>query len=217
MAQKKLDILIGIFSISIFIISGILYIKQNAWYEFFWLSNHWALVNGLAFLAGSRFLFSYMTVLGIVPELFWVVDFLFMLSGHQFLGVTNYWFDSNYPMSLKMIAIQHLFNPLFSIYGIARFGFQKNAWKGAIVHGTALFAMSLLFFGKEFNVNCAWTSCIPYFQLTDAMWRFGLVMGMVLHIFLATYLLNLISKRIKTKERHKNKAGKKDGISRKSA
>lgn len=192
---KEPDFLIGIFFMTVFIASGISYMQQKLWYEFFWLSNHWALINGIAFLARSRFMFSYIVALGIVPEIFWVVDFAFMATGQPFLGITNYWFDANYPFSLKVTALQHFLNPFASIYGVARFGFHKKAWIGATVHGMSILLISLVFFGKDQNVNCVWKNCIPVLPIRNFIWQILLVSGMILHIFLVTRFAKFIMKK----------------------
>lgn len=186
------DKVLGIFFLVIFIASTIFYIKQKWWYEFFWLSNHWALINGIAFLMRSRFMFSYIVALGIIPELFWVIDFLMMVQGHHFLGITNYWFDKSYPFSLKLIALQHFLNPFASIYGIARFGFHKKAWIGALIHGIALLLISWIFFGAAENVNCVWRNCFASIFIPDFIWRLIFFGGIILHIWLVTYLIRFI-------------------------
>ena len=191
---KNLDIFLGVFFIAVFIVSGFVYIQQGWWYEFFWLSNHWALINGIAFLARSRFLFSYIVSLVIIPELFWIVDFVFMLNGHHLFGITNYWFDQNYPYVLKIIALQHLFNPFASIYGIARFGFHRKAWIGAFTHGIIIGLASLYFFDKTLNVNCVWKNCMTSIPMPDFVWRVFLVSAMILHVLSINYLMVLVSK-----------------------
>lgn len=191
------ELLIGIFFITIFTISSIFYIKQKLWYEFFWLSNHWALINGVAFLTRNRFVFSYIVALGIIPEILWVIDFALMSNGIPFLGITNYWFDSAYPLTLKIIALQHLLNPFASIYGIMRFGFHKKAWIGSILHGFSIFIVSLVFFGTKDNVNCVWKNCLPSIPMKDTTWQILLVSAIMLHIFLVTYAAKLFMRRAK--------------------
>lgn len=189
---KSLDALFGVFSLIIFIAASVVYINKHLWYEFFWLSNHWALINGIGFLTRSKFLFSYVVVLGIIPEIFWVMDFLLMIQGHTFLGITSYWFDKSYPFSLKLIALQHLINPFVSIYGIARFGFHKKAWIGALIHGTFLLLISLMFFSKAENVNCVWRNCFASIPMPDFIWKIILLVGIMVHIWLVTYLIKFI-------------------------
>jgi len=197
---KNPDFLLGFFFLAIFFVSSISYIKKGLWYEFLWLSNHWALINGIAFLARSKFMFSYISVLGIIPELFWAVDFGLMSFGQPFLGITDYWFDISYPGSLKIIALQHLINPFASIYGIMRFGFHRKAWIGATAHGLGIFLLSLIFFGRNDNVNCAWKSCIPSVSVPDFMWQSLFVAAMIIHIIAASYAIGYFTRKRKANQ-----------------
>lgn len=190
---KKSDIALGILFTAVYLASSLVYFNQKLWYEFFWLSNHWALMNAIGFLARSRFVLSYIVVLGIVPELIWVADFLSMLAGQPFMGITNYWFEADYPVYLKITALQHLLNPFASIYGVVRFGFHKKAWLGAAVHGAALFIASL-FLEKGQNVNCAWKSCFPLVQMPSFVWQALLISAISLHIFLLNSVLSSCAK-----------------------
>lgn len=194
---KNADILLGILFIAVFVVSGFFFIQQKLWYEFFWLSNHWALINGIGFLTRKKFVFSYIVVLGIVPELLWVLDFFFMSFNQPFLGITNYWFNQDYSPYLKVISLQHLLNPFASLYAIARFGFHKKAWVGALVHGIAVWLISLMLLDKKYNVNCVWTNCISFIQMSNLAWQIILLLAMALHIWLITHLVHFFTKTSK--------------------
>ncbi len=169
---RVLDIILGCVFFGLGIAGIIIHFQQGVEQDLFWLSNHWALINGIAFLSGSSFIFSSVTVLGIIPELFWVVDFLFLLfTGHQLFGITNYWFAPEYSIVLKILNLQHIINPLAALYGVKRFGFHHKAWIGGIGYGIFIWLIGLLIIGRVYNVNCAWKNCILFLPIPDLVWQ----------------------------------------------
>lgn len=186
---KIFDLVLGIFFLLVGIIGIFIHFQQKVGVQLLWLSNHWALINGVAFLMRSSFIFSYVVVLGVVPELFWIVDFLFMLAGQPLFGITNYWFAPDYPMSMAMLSLQHILNPFAALYGLLRFGFHKKAWLGSVIHGLAIWLIGLVLVNPSYNINCAWSNCLGALPIPDQVWQISWPLIMIAHIALVYFLM----------------------------
>ncbi len=87
-----------------------------------------------------------MAAVGIlVPQFFWVVDFLFELSGHHLTHMTSYMFNTERPLFLRGLSFFHGWLPFVLIYLVARLGYDKRGLIGWTVLAWSLCLISYFF------------------------------------------------------------------------
>jgi len=89
-------------------------------------------------------LFASMATVGIaLPQIvLWCGDFVAHLVGLKFTGMTDYMFDSHYPLFLRSLSLFHGWLPFLLLYIVARLGYDRRAlfaWTG-LAWATMLFS-----------------------------------------------------------------------------
>lgn len=92
-------------------------------------------------------------------DIFWIIDFFYMLvTGHSFLGITNYFFDNNLLLK-KILTLQHIFTIPISILALSLIKVKKSNKILFISLIEICFIYILSFFlPPEYGVNCLPTS-----------------------------------------------------------
>jgi len=101
---------------------------------------HYPLVNNLnlciihlnliliSFLT-DKHVFISMSALGIsIVQLAWLLDFILEIMGIKFLGATNYMFNSNTPLYLRVFSLFHAWFPFFLFYLVKIVGYDQRAF-----------------------------------------------------------------------------------------
>jgi hypothetical protein len=81
----------------------------------------------------------------LLPQLFWLVDFLFHLLGFSLTGLTGYMFRPSIPVLARGLSLFHGWLPLVLIWLLGRLGYDKRAFKAWGILATALVVVSYLF------------------------------------------------------------------------
>jgi len=177
--------LIGIFFVFLGVIALINTFSLGNYYGVLWFCYFALILIGIAILSNSpKFLLAQVNILTI-PLIVWTIDFIYVLStGNSFLGITDYFFSSEYLLS-KLITLQHLFTiplSLFAIWLMKRD--KKSSWKSWQI-----------FTSYESNINCVYHFCgnieIPFYY--PVAW-FVLFFAMVLA---TDFLVRVIIKKRK--------------------
>jgi hypothetical protein len=75
-----------------------------------------------------------MCCVGIVlPQLFWVADFLGHAAGYSLTGMTDYMFDATHSLFLRLLSLFHGWLPFLLIYLVCKIGYDRRAlgsWTG---------------------------------------------------------------------------------------
>ncbi len=58
----------------------------------------------------------------LVPQAFWVFDFLINLAGYSLTGMTDYMFDSTHSLFLRLLSLFHGWLPFLLVYLVWRLG-----------------------------------------------------------------------------------------------
>jgi len=86
------------------------------------------LVTGVAIWIESPLLVSMQAVAITVPQLLWVVDFLFrLIAGVHITGVTGYMLDSSIPLFLRALSLFHGWLPFFLLWLLSRLSYDRRA------------------------------------------------------------------------------------------
>jgi hypothetical protein len=74
-----------------------------------------------------------------IPQMLWVADFL---TGSRITGMTSYMFDANLPLFVRGLSAFHGWLPFLLIWGVWRLGYDRRAFAGWTVIGTAVLLAS---------------------------------------------------------------------------
>jgi hypothetical protein len=69
----------------------------------------------------------------VVPQAVWVVDFLVNLGGFSLTGMTDYMFQSNHSLFLRLLSLFHGWMPFLLFYLVWKIGYDRRAlwpWTG---------------------------------------------------------------------------------------
>jgi hypothetical protein len=74
----------------------------------------------------------------LVPQAFWVVDFLTELSGNHLSGMTSYMFDERIPLFARCLSFFHFWLPFLLVWMVWKLGYDRRAPMGWTLLGWAL-------------------------------------------------------------------------------
>jgi hypothetical protein len=87
-----------------------------------------------------------MSAVGIlVPQALWVMDFAAQLTGHHFLHMTDYMFDSRRSLFLRGLSLFHGWLPFLLAALVARLGYDRRALRAWTALSWALCLISFFF------------------------------------------------------------------------
>ena len=153
----------------------------------FWFCYLALVLIGIGFLMKRSEIVAAQINILLIPAIFWIVDFFFVLFGGNLFGLTNYFFEI--PMASRIISSQHLFTIPLAIFGVYLLKLKINDfWKISFIEVILIFVVTRIFTDSSVNINEVFyspfgfqISFIPYF----VQW-FVVVFAM---IFVVNYFL----------------------------
>jgi hypothetical protein len=135
----------------------------------------------------------------LVPQAYWVFDFLINLTGHSLSGMTDYMFDATHSLFLRLLSLFHGWLPFLLLYLVWRLGYDRRA----LPAWTALFAVDMLicYFAMPpptphpgltpVNINYVFGMRDTAAQtlLPENIWFLGLLLGIPVFIFAPTHFV----------------------------
>jgi hypothetical protein len=132
----------------------------------------------------------------LLPQMFWVADFLAHAAGYSLTGMTDYMFDANHSLFLRLLSLFHGWLPFLLLYLVWKIGYDRRAlgcWTGL-----ALVLLLICFFLMPpptpdpgltpVNINYVWgmsdNSAQPW--VPAYVWFAGLLVGLPLLVFAPT-------------------------------
>jgi hypothetical protein len=121
------------------------WVTYSPW-NFLYFCDIALLVTTMAIWIESPLLVSMQAVAITVPQLLWVVDFLFrLIAGVHITGVTSYMLDSSIPLFLRALSLFHGWLPFFLLWLLSRLGYYRRALGIQSVVAIMVFLISYLF------------------------------------------------------------------------
>jgi hypothetical protein len=141
-----------------------------------------------------------MCAIGIViPQAVWVVDFLVNLGGFSLTGMTDYMFQSNHSLFLRLLSLFHGWMPFLLLYLVWKIGYDRRAlwpWIGLF---WAVMLICFFFMPPPtpdpgltpVNINYVWGMRDTEAQtmLPDWLWLASLMIGVPLFVFMPTHFI----------------------------
>jgi hypothetical protein len=159
-----------------------------------------ALVFTLIAIWSENALLISMCAVGIlVPQAVWVADFLVNATGFSLTGMTDYMFDANRSLFLRLLSLFHGWLPFLLVYLVWRIGYDRRAFWSWTVLAWALLLISFFVMPPPtpnpglapVNINYVWglndhaaqTWAPPF------VWLAGLLIGLPLFAFAPTHFV----------------------------
>jgi hypothetical protein len=121
------------------------WVTYSPW-NFLYFCDIALLVTTVAIWIESRLLVGMQAVAITIPQLLWVVDFLFrLIAGVHITGVTGYMLDSSIPLFLRALSLFHGWLPFFLLWLLSRLGYNRRALGLQSVVAIMVFLISYLF------------------------------------------------------------------------
>jgi len=106
---------------------------KNSPTNFLYFCNVIALLSLFAIWLESAPLLSAMLIGAFVPQMLWVIDFLFEACGGHLTGLTAYMFDPGNPILMRFLSFYHFWVVFFLIYLVSCVGYDRRGlpiWLG---------------------------------------------------------------------------------------
>ena len=129
----------------------------------------------------------------------WVVDFLVNLGGFSLTGMTDYMFQSNHSLSLRLLSLFHGWMPFLLLYLVWKIGYDRRAlwpWTGLF---WAVMLVCFFFMPPPtpdpgltpVNINYVWGMRDTEAQtmLPAWLWLVSLMIGVPLFVFMPTHFI----------------------------
>lgn len=124
------------------------------WRNFLQLCDVAVFVVVVGFWIGSSLLLSSQAVGFPVIALVWTADVAWrLLTGTHLIGGTEYLWDAQYPLWLRLLSLYHIVLPLLLLWSLRRTGYDQRGWKlQAVIALAAMIAAAVLAPGLNYNM-----------------------------------------------------------------
>jgi hypothetical protein len=157
------------------------------------------LITLVAIWIESPLLVSMCAVGLLLPQTYWVIDFLANLFGVSLTGMTDYMFNAQSPLFLRGLSLFHGWLPFLLVYLVWRLGYDRRALVSWSVLAWALLILCFVLMPPPrsdpgltpVNINYVFgmSDFKPQAWVSPHVWFAGLMIGLPLLVFLPTHLL----------------------------
>jgi hypothetical protein len=135
----------------------------------------------------------------LVGQAYWVTDLLFNAAGHSLTGMTDYMFQSDHSLFLRLLSLYHAWMPFLLVYLVWKTGYDRRALPAWTVLAWVLVLVCFFFMPPPtpnpgltpVNIDYVWgmgdtaaqTWVPPY------VWLAGLLIGLPLLVFTPTHFV----------------------------
>jgi hypothetical protein len=125
--------------------------------NFLHLSDISVVLSCLGFFFESPLLITSQAVACPVADAVWTADFLWhLIFHHPLLGGTEYMFDANYPLWVRLLSLFHIVLPLLLLWAVRRTSYDRRGWILQSAIALPVFIASR-FINPALNMNFAFT------------------------------------------------------------
>jgi hypothetical protein len=135
----------------------------------------------------------------LVPQAVWVMDFLANAAGFSPTGMTDYMFDANRSLFLRLLSLFHGWLPFFLVYLLWRIGYDRRAfWCWTALSSVLLPVCFFLMLPPTpnpgltpVNINYVWglSDYAAQTWMPAAVWFAGLMIGLPVVVFAPTHFI----------------------------
>lgn len=156
--------------------------------NFLHLSDIAIFLIAIGLWTSSSLLISSQAVSVLLGETLWCADVIWTFaSGHHLFGGTQYMWNTQYPLWLRLMSLYHFILPVLLLWGVARLGYDRRGLKLQAGIGAAALVGGRLW-GRSDNVNFAYRDPIFHRSFGPAPVHLLLMYaGMILLVYLPTH------------------------------
>jgi hypothetical protein len=153
----------------------------------------------IAIWPGNALLISMCCVGIAVPQGFWVIDLFANLAGYSLSGMTDYMFDANRSLFLRLLSLFHGWLPFVLVYLVWKIGYDRRAFWAWTLLAWVLLLISFFLMPPPnphpgltpVNVNYVWgfSDYAPQTWVPPYVWFAGLLIGLPLFAFAPAHLV----------------------------
>jgi hypothetical protein len=115
------------YSVFVAVLVPCYWVTYSPW-NFLYFCDIALLVTVVAIWIESPLLISMQAVAIMLPQMLWVVDFLFrLIAGVHITGITGYMLDSSIPLFLRTLSLFHGWLPFVLLWLLRRLGYDRRA------------------------------------------------------------------------------------------
>ena len=144
----------------------------------------------------------------LVGQAYWVIDFLVNAAGYSLTGMTDYMFQSDHSLFLRLLSLYHAWMPFLLVYLVWKTGYDRRALPAWTAVAWVLLLVCFFFMPPPtpnpgltpVNIDYVWgvgdtaaqTWVPPY------VWLAGLLLGLPIFVFAPThYVLTRIVPKVR--------------------
>ena len=126
--------------------------------NFLWLCDIANLILAVALWRDSALLVSSQAVSVLLIQVALVVDLgVALIAGIHPIGGTEYMFDPQKPLPVRLLSLFHVAMPPFLLWCLWRLGYDRRGWKLQTVFAWVILPLSFLAGDAETNLNWLWS------------------------------------------------------------
>jgi len=167
-----------------------IYLKFWGATTFLFLCDIAVILTCLGLFTGNALLLSSQAVSSLVVDTAWMLDIATkLIFDRHLIGGTDYFFDPNYPLWVRLFSLFHVVMPFLLIYAVRRTGYDRRALRLQIVIATVAMIASR-FANAARNINFAFLDPILHRQWGSApVHVFAMLAGLTIVIYVPTHAI----------------------------
>lgn len=168
-----------------------IYWHYYSFYNFLWLSDIGLFLTVIGLWLNSNLIFSMATVGILLLEIVWNIDFFVdLFTKINLIDLSDYMFNSEYPLPLRLISLFHVFVPIIWLFYLYKWGYNKKAFLSFLPLFWADILAVYLFSSPSENINWVFLPQIyKWTYISQPIWLLIMLFGFPLFIFLPMHFL----------------------------
>jgi hypothetical protein len=107
-----------------------LYWKQYGVQNFLFFCDLGNIFIGIALWLESSLIFSWQACGLLLFQSLYIIDLAgALVTGHHFIGGTEYMFDPSLPLAIRLLSLFHVVTPPLLLWALRRLGYDSRGWK----------------------------------------------------------------------------------------
>lgn len=137
----------------------------------FWYCNNVAFFYAIAFYEGNVNFVRGINLVGLLPQLLWVFDFLSHLAGFDLSRTADYVFVEGLTFSNDVSVVVHMTVPFIALFYLYSVRLQPRALMYSALYILGLYVATLAGTNPADDMNCVFNACSQYqFEFHEYAW-----------------------------------------------
>lgn len=168
--RSRIPIALKIFWTAWLLVWAPVYWRQYGTQNFLFFCDIGNVLIAIGLWSESRLILSWQAVSLLVFQSLYALDLIgAFISGHHFVGGTEYMFDPHISLLVRLLGLYHLAVPALLLWAVRRLGFDPSAWKWATLEAWIVVPINFSW-RPQFNVN--WARGIGHEQHVMSPWLY---------------------------------------------